>query len=89
MSALRKMVDLNPDGDLVEIDDSGEVTERRFSLHDFAFLELRAARAYLERRIAIARVKEQHGLLTEEEQDDLILEVAELKADLELWKAYR
>lgn len=64
-------------------------TERQFSEHNFAYLELRAARAYLERRIAIAKVKQEHGLLTEEEQDALMLEAAELKADIELWRKYR
>jgi hypothetical protein len=63
--------------------------EHRFSAHDFAYLELRAARAYLARRIAIATVKQDHGLLTEEEQDALILAAAELKADIELWRQYR
>ena len=64
-------------------------TEHQFSEHDFAYLELRAARAYLERRVAITKVKQEHGLLTEEEQDALILEAAELKADIELWRQYR
>jgi hypothetical protein len=68
---------------------AADIADRRFSAHDFAYLELRAAWRYLERRIQIAQVKEQHGLLTEEEQDALALEVAELVADIELWKAYR
>ena len=44
---------------------------------DFARLELRAAGAYLNRRIAIATVKQEHGLLTADEQDDIIIDVKE------------
>ena len=65
--------------------DAGErVAPRRFSEWDFAYLELRAKRAYLERRIAIAKVKMEHGLLTDWEQDDLALEMAELKEQIRL-----
>jgi hypothetical protein len=68
---------------------AADVADRKFSLHEFAFLELRAARAYLLRRCQIAQVKEQHGLLTAEEQDALALKVAELMADIELWRQYK
>ena len=68
---------------------AGDDRHSEFSARDFAYLELRAARAYLERRIAIAKVKQEHGLLTDEEQDALILEAAELKADIELWRQHR
>lgn len=57
--------------------------------HDFAWLELRARAAYLKRRVAIATVKMEHGLLAAEEQDELLLAGAELAAEIELWKAYR
>ena len=59
-----------------------------FSAHDFAYLELRAARAYLARRIAIALVKQEHGLLTVAERRAPAGR-RELMADIELWKAYR
>jgi len=52
-------------------------------------LELRAGIAYLRRRIAIAQIKTEYGLLTAEEQDELLLAGAELKAELELWGQYR
>ena len=60
-----------------------------YSAHDFARLELRAGIAYLRRRIAIARIKTEYGLLTTEEQDELLLAGAELKAEIELWGRYR
>jgi hypothetical protein len=63
--------------------------ERQFTLHDFEYLELRAARSYLQRRVDIALVKWEHGLLTAEEQDALLLEAAELEESIELWRAYR
>ena len=44
---------------------------------DVARLELRAAGAYLKRRVAIATVKQEHGLLTADEQDDIIIDVKE------------
>ncbi len=66
-----------------------ELLERPFSLHDFAYLELRAARAYLQRRVEIALVKWEHGLLTADEQDALLLEAAELEESINLWSAYR
>jgi hypothetical protein len=59
------------------------------SAPDFAHLELRAGVAYLRRRIAIAQIKTEYGLLTAEEQDELLLAGAELKAELELWGQYR
>jgi hypothetical protein len=60
-----------------------------YSAHDFARLELRAGVAYLRRRIAIARIKTEYGLLTAEEQDELLLAGAKLKAEIELWGRYR
>ena len=60
-----------------------------YSTHDFARLELRAGIAYLRQRIAIAQIKTEYGLLTAEEQDELLLAGAELKAELELWGQYR
>jgi hypothetical protein len=53
--------------------------------HDFARLELRAGIAYLRRRIAIALIKTEYGLLTAVEQDELLLAGAKLKAEVELW----
>ena len=61
----------------------------RATAHDFAWLELRARAGYLERRVAIAQVKMEHGLLTPAEQDELVLAGAELAADIELWRKYR
>ena len=63
--------------------------EQQFTLHDFEFIDLRAARSYLQRRVDIALVKWEHGLLTAEEQDALILESAELRERIELWRACR
>jgi hypothetical protein len=60
-----------------------------YNNRDFARLELRAAVAYLRRRIAIALIKKEHGLLAAAEQDELLLAGAELKAELELWEQYR
>ena len=60
-----------------------------FSAHDFAYLELRAARAYRAAH-RDRLVKQEHGLLTvAEQQDELLLAGAELVAAIELWKAYR
>ena len=60
-----------------------------YSAHDFARLELRVGIVYLRQRIAIARIKREYGLLSAEEQDELLLAGAELKAELELWGQYR
>ena len=60
-----------------------------YSAHDFARLELPAGVAYLRRRIAFARIKTEYGLLTAEEQDELLLAGAKLKAEIELWRPYR
>jgi hypothetical protein len=78
-----RVVDLDTCAVPAEIDNGG------FSAHDFAWFELVVARNYLAQRIKIATVKMEHGLLDAEEMDALILEVAELVADLELWEAYR
>jgi hypothetical protein len=75
--------------ELVKVAADQSPTERKFTEHDFAWLELRAARAYLERRVQIAMVKTEHGLLTEDEQDALVLEAAELREAIELWRQYR
>ena len=60
-----------------------------YSAHDFARLELRAGIAYLRQRITIARIKTEYGLLSAEEQDELLLAGAKLKAEIELWGHYR
>ena len=49
-------------------------------------MELKADADHLRQRIAIAKVKQDHGLLTEEEFDALLLVGVAFKADLDLWR---
>jgi hypothetical protein len=69
--------------------DEQHADEATFSRHDFAWLELQAKRSYLARRIQIAQVKMEHGLLFDWEQDALALESAELREEIRLWGKYR
>ena len=52
-------------------------------------IELHAEAEHLRQRIRIAIVKDQHGLLSEEEHDDLVLEGAALLHDADLWRTYK
>jgi hypothetical protein len=75
---------------LIEGEDKRSSPERQaHNAHDFARLELRAGVTYLRQRIAIAQIQMEHGLLTAEEQDELLLAGAELKAEIKLWGKYR
>jgi hypothetical protein len=52
-------------------------------------MELRLRCNYMRQRAAIAHVRFEHGLLTAEEQDALVLEVQELLTEIEMWKAHK
>ncbi len=52
-------------------------------------MDLRCRCLALHRRASIAQIKMEYGLLTADEQDDLVLEGKELLAEIDLWRKYR
>ena len=51
--------------------------------------ELRARVMAHQHLVQIATVKQEHGLLTAEQQDDLLLDGEQLTLDCELWRMFR
>jgi hypothetical protein len=68
---------------------SGAVVDLAVTERELQHIELLYKNAYFRKRCAIAQVRLEHGLLTADEQDALLLEGEELKAELELWSKYK
>lgn len=62
-------------------------TEQAFDAGKVA-AELRARVLAHQYRVQIAIITQEFGLLTEEEQDELLLDGEQLKIEIELWRIY-
>ena len=63
--------------------------DRALTTRELERMDLRCRCLALHRRACIATIKWEHGLLTAEEQDDLVLEGKEMLAEIDLWEKYK